>query len=134
MTGTEGLVLTYKNKLITAWYSASNGGQYVYSYNTNSGKPTNLLKFSEEDSEAFTYIYGNILYTNIGKNKLYCYNMTTKKNFSYNRSASIPKRVAQNGSRVVILNDNGSISWCGTGNASLQADWYLTTDEQWYEF
>ena len=27
VTGTEGLVLTYKNKLITAWYSASNGGQ-----------------------------------------------------------------------------------------------------------
>ncbi len=107
---------------------------YVYSYNTNTSKATNLLKFSEEDSEAFTYIYGNILYTNIGKNKLYCYNMTTKKNFSYNRSASIPKSVAQNGSRVVILNDNGSISWCGSGNSSLQADWYLTTDEQWYEF
>ena len=27
VTGTEGLVLTYRNKLITAWYSASNGGQ-----------------------------------------------------------------------------------------------------------
>ena len=27
VTGTEGLVLTYKNKLITAWYGASNGGQ-----------------------------------------------------------------------------------------------------------
>ena len=27
VTATEGLVLTYKNKLITAWYSASNGGQ-----------------------------------------------------------------------------------------------------------
>ncbi len=107
---------------------------YVYSFNTNTGKATNLLKFAEEDSAAFTYIYGNILYTNIGKNKLYCYNMTTKKNFSYNRSASLPKRVAQNGSRVVILNDNGSISWCGSGSASLQADWYLTTDEQWYEF
>lgn len=107
---------------------------FVYSFNTTTNKPTNLLKFAEEDSEAFTYIYGNILYTNIGKNKLYCYNMTTKKNFSYNRSASIPKRVAQNGSRVVILNDNGSISWCGTGNSMLQADWYLTTDEQWYEF
>ena len=107
---------------------------YVYSYNTSTGKPTNLLKFAEEDSEAFTYIYGNILYTNIGKNKLYFYNMTTKKNSSYNRSASIPKSVAQNGSRVVILNDNGSISWCSSNNASLIADWYLTTDEQWYEF
>ena len=107
---------------------------FVYSFNTTTGKATNLLKFSEEDSEAFTYIYGNILYTNIGKNKLYCYNMTTKRNFAYNRSASIPKSVAQNGSRVVILNDNGSISWCGTSSQTLQADWYLTTDEQWYEF
>ena len=107
---------------------------YVYSYNTTTGKASNLLKFSEEDSEAFTYIYGNILYTNIGKNKLYYYNMTTKKNASYNRSASIPKSVAQNGSRVVILNDNGSVSWCSSNNASVIADWYLTTDEQWYEF
>ena len=107
---------------------------YVYSFNTTTNKPTNLLKFAEEDSEAFTYIYGNILYTNIGKNKLYCYNMTTKKNFSYSRSASIPKSVAQNGNRVVILNDNGSISWCSSSNSNLQADWYLTTDEQWYEF
>jgi len=107
---------------------------YVYSFNTNTGKATNLLKFSEEDSEAFTYIYGNILYTNIGKNKLYTYNMTTKRNFAYNRTASIPKSVAQNGNRVVILNNNGSISWCSPGNSNLQADWYLTVDEQWYEF
>jgi len=27
VTGTEGLVLTYQNQLITAWYGASNGGQ-----------------------------------------------------------------------------------------------------------
>ena len=107
---------------------------YVYSFNTATNKATNLLKLIEEDSEAFTYIYGNILYTNIGKSKLYYYNMSTKKNSSYNRSASIPKRVAQNGSRVVILNDNGSISWCSSNNNSLIADWYLTTDEQWFEF
>ena len=107
---------------------------YVYSFNTATNKATNLLKLIEEDSEAFTYIYGNILYTNIGKSKLYYYNMSTKKNSSYNRTASIPKRVAQNGSRVVILNDNGSISWCSSNNNSLVADWYLTTDEQWYEF
>lgn len=107
---------------------------YVYSFNTSTNKPTNLLKFQEEDAEAFTYLYGSVVYTNIGKNKLYFYNTTTKKNGSYNRSASIPKSVAQNGNRVVILNDNGSISWCGTNNSNITADWYLTTDEQWYEF
>ena len=107
---------------------------YVYSFNTTTSKPTNLFRLMEEDSEAFTYIYGNVLYTNIGKTKLYYYNMTTKKNNSYARSASIPKKVAQNGSRVVILNDNGSISWTSANSTSLIADWYLTTDEQWYEF
>ena len=107
---------------------------YVYSFNTHTNKATIILKFSEEDSEAFTYLSGSQLYTNIGKNKVYCYNITTKKRFSYNRTASIPFSISQNGNRVVILNDNGSISWCSPNNSKLLADWYLTTDDQWYEF
>lgn len=107
---------------------------YVYSFNTHTNKATNILKFSEEDSEAFTYLSGSQLYTNIGKNKVYCYNITTKKRFSFNRTASIPFSISQNGNRVVILNDNGSISWCSPNNSKLLADWYLTTDDQWYEF
>ena len=107
---------------------------YVYSFNTATKKATNILKFSEEDSEAFTYLYGNALYTNIGKNKVYCYNIATKKRFSYNRSGSIPFRISQNGNRVVILNNNGSISWCSPTGSNILADWYLTKDEQWYEF
>ena len=107
---------------------------YVFSYNTQTKVTTNILKFSDEDSEAFTYLYGNNLFTNIGKNKLYCYNLTTKKRFAYNRSASMPSKICQQGNRVVILNYNGSISWCGPSSNVLLADWYLTNDEQWFEF
>lgn len=107
---------------------------YVFSYNTQTKITTNILKFSDEDSEAFTYLYGNNLFTNIGKNKLYCYNLTTKKRFAYNRSASMPSKICQQGNRVVILNYNGSISWCGPSSNVLLADWYLTNDEQWFEF
>lgn len=107
---------------------------YVFSYNTSTKQMANILKFSDEDAEAFTYLNGNNLFTNIGRNKVYCYNLSTKKRFSYNRSASIPLSICQNGKRVVILNNNGSISWCSDNNSSLLADWYLTTDEQWYEF
>ena len=95
---------------------------------------TNILKFSDEDSGAFTYLNGKNLYTNIGRNKIYCYNISTKKRFAYNRTASIPQTMCQNGNRVVILNQNGSISWCTPTDAKLTADWYLTVDEQWYEF
>lgn len=107
---------------------------YVFSFHTGTKQITNILKFSDEDAEAFTYLKGNNLFTNIGKNKVYCYNLSTKKRFSYNRSASIPESICQNGKRVVILNNNGSISWCGDQSSSLLADWYLTTDEQWFEF
>lgn len=107
---------------------------YVFSYNTQSKVTTNILKFSDEDADAFTYLYGNNLFTNIGKNKLYCYNLTTKKRFAYNRSASMPRNICQNGNRVVILNYNGSISWCNPTNNVLLADWYMTNDEQWFEF
>ena len=107
---------------------------YVFSYNTKNNQMTNILKFSNEDSEAFTYLNGNNLFTNIGKNKVYCYNLISKKRFSYNRSASIPLSICQNQKRAVILNYNGSISWVGTTDSKILADWYLTKDNQWYEF
>ena len=107
---------------------------YVFSYNVYSKQMTNILKFAEEDPDAFTYLNGNNLFTNIGRNKIYCYNLSTKKRFAYNRSASIPKTLCLNSRRAVILNSNGSISWCGTMDSKLLADWYLTKDDQWYEF
>lgn len=107
---------------------------YVFSYNVYTKQMTNILKFAEEDAEAFTYLNGNYLFTNIGRNKVYCYNLSTKKRFAYNRSASIPKTICANSRRAVILNSNGSISWCGTTDSKLLADWYLTKDDQWYEF
>lgn len=107
---------------------------YVFSYNVKSKQMSNMLKFADEDPEAFTYLSGSNLFTNIGKNKVYCYNIPSKKRFAYNRSASIPDRICLNKKRAVILNNNGSISWCNTSDSKLLADWYLTTDDQWYEF
>ena len=107
---------------------------YVFSYDCNTKQMKNILKFANEDAEAFTYVVNNKLFTNIGKNKIYSYNINTKKIFSYNRSASIPHKISINGNRVVILNSNGSISWCSDSSNKLLADWYLTNDEQWYEF
>ena len=107
---------------------------YVFSYHTLTGYTKNFLKYSNEDTEAFTYLNGDYLFTNIGKNKIYCYNLRTKKYFSYDRSASIPDSICMNGNRVVILNNDGSISWAATKNGALITDWYLTKDEQWREF
>lgn len=107
---------------------------YVFSFDIETKMLTNILRFSNEDSDVFTYLKGGNLFTNIGKNKVYCYNLSSKKRFAYNRSASIPVDICQNKNQVVILNSNGSISWCSPTSQVLQADWYLNSDEQWFEF
>lgn len=107
---------------------------YVFSFNTKTNQMKNILKFADEDSDAFTYLNGQNLFTNIGKNKVYSYNLSSKKYFSYDRSSSIPSSLCQSGSRVVILNDNGSISWCNASSAKILSDWYFTKDENWYSF
>lgn len=107
---------------------------YVFGFNTATKTVQNILKFSEEDPEAFTYLFDDYLYTNIGKNKVYSYKLSQKKRFAYDRTASMPKKICRNNKRVVILNDNGSISWAGSDSQKLLADWYLTKDGEWFEF
>ena len=114
--------------------NAEGNTTYVFSYNLETKQIKNILKFANEDAEAFTFVDDGKLFTNIGKNKIYCYNINTKKIFSYNRSASIPQKSVKKGNRVAILNYNGSISWCDDSSKEILADWYLTNDEQWYEF
>ena len=137
LKGNVTYALSTDGKTIYGLYIVSDDtgrNTYVFSYNVYTKQMTNILKFAEEDAEAVTYLNGNNLFTNIGRNKVYCYNLSTKKRFAYNRSASIPESICLNSRRAVILNSNGSISWCGTNDSKLLADWYLTKDEQWYEF
>lgn len=106
----------------------------VFKFNTVSKQTTTLLRFKDEDSDALTYLKFPFLYTNIGKDTIRSYNLNENKNFAFRRSASLPEKVSQNASRVVILNKDGSISWYNSDRAPVLADWYLTTDGQWFEY
>lgn len=114
--------------------SEKDNGTYVISFDTEKNKETKILKFDEEDNEAFTYFYDTNLYTNIGKNVIYGYNFKAKKKMSFKRSASMPKAICRNDSSIVILNDNGSLSWANPKNNQILSDWYLTSDGVWYVF
>lgn len=106
----------------------------VFKFNTVSKQTTTLLRFKDEDSDALTYLKFPFLYTNIGKDTIRSYNLNESKNFAFRRSASLPEKVSQNASRVVILNKDGSISWYNSDRAPVLADWYLTSDGQWFEY
>lgn len=107
---------------------------YVFSFDVKKQDLKYILKFNEEDSDAFTNCEDNNLLTNIGKNVVYSYNVKNKKKSNYKRTASIPLKVSQNKNQIVILNDNGCISWCTTNSKQIIADWYLTSSGEWFIF
>lgn len=106
----------------------------VFKFNIVSKMTTSILRLNDEDAEAFTYLKYSFLYTNIGKNSIRSCNLTENTNFQFKRSASLPIKVCQNATRVVILNKDGSISWYNSDKAQVLADWYLTRDGNWFEF
>ena len=106
----------------------------VFKFNTVSKQTLSILKFNDEDPDAFTYLKYPFLYTNIGKDTIRSCNLSMSKNFAFRRSASLPIKVCQNATRVVILNKDGSISWYNSDRPPVLADWYLTKDGQWFEF
>lgn len=106
----------------------------VFSFNPQTKLSSAILKINDEDSEAFTNLAYPVLYTNIGKSQLRSYNMKTKRDFLYKRSASMPLKIEYNSNRLVALNRDGSISWYNPDMNGVLADWYLTTDGTWFEF
>ena len=109
----------------------------VFSYNTNTKFLKSLISINDEDSSAFTQMNGTEqLYTNIGKNQVYSFNTKTTRSIAYMRSASIPVKIttpAQN-NYVAILNRDGSISWYLKNAQTAISNWYLTTENSWWEF
>ena len=76
----------------------------------------------------------NQIYTNIGKSQIRSYDTKLRKEVQLNRSASLPLKLARSGNRIAVLNRDGSISWYNAGNGTVLADWYMTTEKQWFEF
>ena len=106
----------------------------VFKFNIVSKLTTSVLSLNDEDSEAFTYLKQPFLYTNIGKDTIRSCNLSSNVNFQFKRSASLPIKVCQNQTTVVILNKDGSISWYSSDKPQVIADWYLTRDGNWFEF
>lgn len=106
----------------------------VFSYNPSTKTSRRLIEERSEDSNAISYLSYPVLYTNMGKSRIRSYNLSARRSFEYKRSASLPVKIARNSSRLVVLNRDGSVSWYNPDMNGVIADWYLTTDGQWFEF
>ena len=104
---------------------------YVFSYDTTTDKLTKILQFNEEDTNAFTYMKDNVLFTNIGQNTLLSFDVKKKKKAFFKRSASLVQKVVKNGDELLILNHNGSLTVANSKKKKLLSDNYLTQENQW---
>ncbi|OJF77686.1 MAG: hypothetical protein BKP49_01535 [Treponema sp. CETP13] len=105
---------------------------FEYYPNTDNFKPR--LQLSDEDTSAFSYVLNNTVYTNIGKNKIYSFNLGTKKQTTLPRFASLPTKVCGNNQNLLVLNKDGSISWYDSGSKKLLKNWYVTNEGDWLEY
>ncbi len=106
----------------------------VFRYNPSARTTQGILRLKDEDPDAFSYINYPLLYTNIGKDQVMAQSLNQGKSFTLKRTASLPLKVCQNSSKVVVLNRDGCISWYQPNTSQVLADWYLTTDGQWFEY
>ena len=111
--------------------ASGNAKTTVFSYKPATKTFSPLLQFSDEDPDAFTAIYQDALYTNIGKSQVRSFNTSTKKTLIFKRSASMPLKVARSKDMLLILNRDGSISWYKPNFAAVVDDWYLGDDGSW---
>lgn len=106
----------------------------LFAYKPSTKSSRNILSIADEDSSAFANLWEGFLLTNIGKSQVRSYNLSSSRDFLYKRSASMPVKTVRNQSNMVVLNRDGSISWYNPSLNSVLADWYLTTDGNWFEF
>jgi len=106
----------------------------LFRFEPESKASSTILQINDEDPDSFVKLFSPFIYTNMGKDQIMSYNLQTKKQFHYKRSASLPLKIERNSSRLIVLNRDGSISWYNPALATVLADWYLTTEGQWYEF
>lgn len=112
----------------------SSRSTFVFSYDIRNKKNSSIINIDEEDLKAFTYLGAENIYTNMGSDKPYCYNLKSKNRSQLERSSSISQRISENGEQVVILNYDGSVSWHKNTSSKIMSNWYLTKDGSWYEF
>ncbi len=119
---------------IQATSQGSNSQTTIFAFYPERKTSTAIMKVAGEDVNAFLTLYGSTIYTNIGKSQIRSYDTKQRREVQLNRSASLPLKLARSGNRIAVLNRDGSISWYNAGNGAVLADWYMTTEKQWFEF
>ncbi len=107
----------------------------LFLYNSNKENLSkSIFTLNEEDMESCAFFSYPCLYTNLGGNNLYSYNIQNKKSSVYRRSLSLSKKIQGLNDYIVSLGMDGSLTWYKEGTPIPLSSWYLTIQGNWYEF
>lgn len=115
-------------------YSGDVSRTDIFAYYPNNKHYTAIFQWGDEDTEAFTTFKNGYLYSNIGKTQVRAVNVSTRKSTVLPRFASLPMKLEANSTLMVVLNEDGSISWYNAKTNSLYANWYVTVEGNWIEY
>lgn len=115
-------------------YSGDISRTDIFAYYPNNKHYTAIFQWGDEDTEAFTTFKNGYLYSNIGKTQVRAVNVSTRKSTVLPRFASLPMKLEANSTLMVVLNEDGSISWYNAKTNSLYANWYVTVEGNWIEY
>jgi len=115
-------------------YSGDVSRTDIFAYYPNNKHYIAIFQWGDEDTEAFTTFKNGYLYSNIGKTQVRAVNVSTRKSTVLPRFASLPMKLEANSTLMVVLNEDGSISWYNAKTNSLYANWYVTVEGNWIEY
>ncbi len=119
---------------VSATTSSNSKRTEIFSYNPEKKTYAAILKWEDEDTQAFTSVINSILYTNIGKTNIRNIDLSSRKSITLERSSSLPVKIKGINGSIIILNKDGSTSWYAENSTKKITDWCITNEGQWLEF
>ena len=74
------------------------------------------------------------VYSNLGNNQIYAYDVDTGRTKIYKRAASAPVKMAIIGKKFVCLNSDGGLSFYKSDSQAPVSQYYLTLNNELKEF
>ncbi|MBP5442002.1 MAG: hypothetical protein J6Y60_02060 [Treponema sp.] len=107
---------------------------HVFSFNPADRKSSILFQFNQEDFDSSIQVEYPIVYSNIGNNQIYAYDMETNRVKIYGRTASAPVKTATIKDKLVSLNADGGLTWYKTSSETPVSQCYLSGSGELIEF
>ncbi|MDR1785246.1 MAG: hypothetical protein LBR23_02095 [Spirochaetaceae bacterium] len=106
----------------------------IFSYNPETQTNQALLTFPDENVDAFTAVYGGILYTNVARTTVTAYNTASRSQVRLDRPPALSRKILVIKNHVASLGTDGGITWYEEGGTAAESRWYLKRGGSWDVF